>query len=53
MEEIPAYVMDDFDEDAAKYQTVRMNLLKGKIDPVKFTKLFDQMADKYGKDRTN
>ena len=52
MEEIPAYVMDDFDEDAAKFQTVRMNMLKGKLDPVKFTKLFDQMADKYGKDLT-
>jgi ParB/RepB/Spo0J family partition protein len=50
--EIPAYVMEDFDEDAAKFQTVRMNMLKGKLDPVKFTKLFDDMADKYGKDLT-
>jgi len=52
MAEVPAYVMDEFDMDAAKFQTVRMNMLKGKLDPVKFTKLFDQMADKYGKELT-
>jgi ParB/RepB/Spo0J family partition protein len=51
-DEIDAYVMDDFDEDMAKFQLVRMNVLKGSLDPVKFTKLFDEMADKYGKDLT-
>lgn len=50
--EVPAYVMDSFDEDMAKFQTVRMNVLKGKLDPIKFTKLFDDMADKYGKELT-
>ena len=50
--QIPAYVMDDFDEDMAKFQLVRMNVLKGSLDPVKFTKLFDNMADKYGKELT-
>lgn len=52
MNEIDAYVMDDFDEDMAKFQLVRMNVLKGSLDPVKFTKLFDDMADKYGKELT-
>lgn len=51
-ETVPAYVMDEFDDDAAKFQTVRMNVLRGKIDPVKFTKLYDQMADKYGAELT-
>ena len=50
--EIDAYVMEDFDEDMAKFQLVRMNVLRGSLDPVKFTKLFDEMADKYGKDLT-
>lgn len=52
MDTIDAYVMDDFDEDMAKFQLVRMNVLKGSLDPVKFTKLFDDMADKYGKELT-
>ena len=50
--EIDAYVMEDFDEDMAKFQLVRMNVLRGSLDPVKFTKLFDEMADKYGKELT-
>lgn len=50
--EVPCVVQWDFDDDAARFQLVRMNLLKGKIDPVKFTKLYDQMADKYGEDLT-
>lgn len=50
--EIDAYIMDDFDEDMAKFQLVRMNVLRGSLDPVKFTKLFDEMADKYGKELT-
>lgn len=51
-DEIDAYVMEDFDEDMAKFQLVRMNVLRGSLDPVKFTKLFDEMADKYGKELT-
>jgi len=50
--EIPAFVMEDFDVDKAKFQTVRMNMLKGKLDPVRFTQLFDEMADKYGHELT-
>lgn len=50
--EIPAYVMDEFDEDLVKFQTVRMNVLRGKLDPVRFTKLFDNMAEKYGQELT-
>lgn len=51
-EQIPVYVMDEFDDDKAKFQTVRMNVLKGKLDPVKFTKLYEEMALKYGGDIT-
>ena len=45
-------VIKDFDEDQVKFQNVRMNMLKGKLDPVKFTKLFDEMASKYGEELT-
>jgi len=51
-ETIPAIVRYEFNEDMQKFQTVRMNVLKGKLDPVKFTKLFDEMAAKYGEEMT-
>ena len=51
-ETVPAIIRQEFDEDMQKFQTVRMNVLKGKLDPVKFTKLFDDMAQKYGEQMT-
>jgi len=51
-EEVPTIVQMDFDDDAARFQLVRMNMLKGKLDPVKFTKLYNQMAEKYGEELT-
>lgn len=49
---VPAIVREKFDVDMQKFQTVRMNVLKGKMDPVKFTKLFDEMAETYGEEMT-
>lgn len=49
---VPAIVRDSMDEDMQKFQTVRMNVLKGKMDPIKFTQLFDEMAEKYGEEMT-
>ena len=46
-ETIPAIVREDFDEDMEKFMTVRMNVLKGELDPIKFTKMFDNLAKKY------
>jgi len=40
----------DIDEDMQRFQTMRMNLIKGSIDPVKFTSLYDGMSKKYGKE---
>jgi ParB/RepB/Spo0J family partition protein len=48
---VPA-IIKEFDEDMQKFQTVRMNMLRGKMDPVKFTKLFREMAEKYGEELT-
>lgn len=44
--EIPAIVLEPRDIDALKALSVRMNLIRGEIDPERFTKLWEQMADK-------
>lgn len=48
----PSIIREEFDMDMQKFQTVRMNVLKGRMDPVKFTQLFDEMAEKYGEEMT-
>jgi len=49
MEEVPAVILEDVDLDKAKALTVRMNILRGEIDPVKFTRRWDEVASKgYG-----
>ena len=49
-EKIPAFIREDFDEDMQKFQTVRMNVIKGELDPVKFTDLFNQLEEKYNEE---
>lgn len=39
------------DEDVVKFQNVRMNVIHGKMNPDKFLKLYNDMAEKYGKDK--
>lgn len=54
LESVPCrvYSFREWDGDFAKFQNVRHNVLKGKLDPEKFTKLYDQLATKYGKELT-
>jgi ParB/RepB/Spo0J family partition protein len=47
LEEIPAYI-ETYEEDKAKFELFRDNFFRGEIDPQKFTKLYDEMAQKYG-----
>lgn len=35
-------------EDVQKFISVRLNVIKGKINPEKFVKLYDEFVDKYG-----
>ncbi len=49
---VPSIIKETFDLDVQKFQTVRMNVIKGKLDPIKFTELFDEMAEKYGEEMT-
>lgn len=41
------------DEDLQKFQTVRLNILHGKMKPEKFVTLYNQMAEKYGADKVS
>jgi hypothetical protein len=36
------------DADLQKFVTVRMNVIRGKLNPEKFVKLYEEMAEKYG-----
>ena len=47
LDEIPAVVRDDWDEDAQKIRTVRMNVLRGNLNPDKFVDLYQELAKKY------
>lgn len=53
VKEVPVIALTDAqwkDEDLQKFVTVRLNTIRGKIDPEKFAKLYNEMADKYGAD---
>jgi hypothetical protein len=53
LEEVPVIVLTEAkwqDQDLQKLVTVRMNTLHGDLDPDKFLKLYNEMADKYGAD---
>ena len=53
LDELPCSILVDQkwqDEDLQKFTTVRLNVLKGKMDPEKFAKLYGEMAEKYGAD---
>lgn len=44
-------IMDpDFDEDAEQFQIVRMNVIRGKLDPNAFMKMFENMSEKYSEE---
>lgn len=48
--ELPVVIVD-FPEDIQKMQTVKANVLRGKLDPVKFTRLFNELQKKYGQEK--
>lgn len=56
MEKIPCDIVQGEkwkDEDFRKFQNVRLNAIHGKMNPDKFLKLFNEMADKYGKEKVS
>lgn len=51
LDEIPCIVLTGEkwrDEDLQKFVTVRLNTIRGKVDPEKFLKLYREMVEKYG-----
>jgi hypothetical protein len=48
-EDVPCTVIDDpdFDEEAEMFQVVRMNVIKGKLDPAAFFSMYEKMSGKY------
>jgi len=47
---VQCLICDDFDIDMQKFQSVRLNVIHGKLDPERFLNLYDEMAKKYGKE---
>lgn len=50
MTEIPCVVLEDWDEDMQRFQSVKLNILHGKLDPIKFTKLVNELSAKYSQE---
>jgi hypothetical protein len=51
LEEVPCIVLQGDkwqDEDLQKFVTVRLNTIRGKVDPEKFLKLYKELSGKYG-----
>lgn len=51
LEEVPCIVLQGEkwqDEDLQKFVTVRLNTIRGKVDPDKFLKLYRELSGKYG-----
>lgn len=52
-QELPCVILEDLEEgkdkweDKRRFQLLRMNIIRGKIDPLKFTDMFNQLEDKY------
>lgn len=49
MEEFPCTIVTDpdFDDDQEKFQIVRMNVIRGRMSPDKFMKLYESLGKKY------
>lgn len=48
MEMVPVVIKKDWDEDMAKFKNVALNMIRGRLDPDRFTRLYMDMAEKYG-----
>lgn len=53
LEEVPCAILSGkrwANEDLQKFETVRLNIISGKLDSESFVKLYTEMAEKFGKD---
>lgn len=49
IEKVPAVLLDPekFDQDRRDWNLVKLNVLRGQLNPIKFTELYNRMKDKY------
>jgi hypothetical protein len=47
---VPAIILNEFDEDRRKFMMVKLNVLKGKLNPLKLAELVGKYRQKYEKD---
>ena len=51
LEEVPITVLSvEFDDEQETFQLVRMNAIRGKLDPTAFFKLYSQLSSKYSEE---
>ncbi len=50
--ELPCNIFEDWDEDRQKAENVSDNIIKGKFNPEKLAKLYDDLSKKYGDELT-
>jgi len=50
--QVPCNVFEDWDEDKQKVENVSWNIVKGKFNPEKLAKLYDELSRKYGDELT-
>lgn len=48
--EVPCFIHENWDEDKQRFEIVKSNVLKGKMDVMAFTNLVNGLSDKYSKD---
>ena len=46
----PCLVRDDWDADAQRFVSVKLNVIRGKLDPLKFIKMVEGLRAKYGQE---
>ena len=49
MDKIPAYI-DEFDNDSEMFEMVKDNMISGKMNAKKFTRIVNELVTKYGRD---
>ena len=52
IDKVPCVVVELEKEDDIKFQNLRTTLIRGKLDPVKFAKLYEDLSKKYGEEIT-
>lgn len=50
--EVPALIVDGLEQDLLKFLTVRMNVIRGKLDPLKLANLLQGLDKKYDREIT-